>query len=59
MKNIIIGLIFGVVLTSSFDVKAYNDTYTEWQQEVVDLLEEMVDNGDDLLGKIETLIDKH
>ncbi len=39
MKNIIIGLVLGFVLTLPFQVKAYNDAYTEWQQEVSDKLE--------------------
>ena len=58
MKNIIIGLILGFILTSSFQVKAYNDSYTEWQQEVVDLLEEIVDNSNDIYSRMDNIIDK-
>ncbi len=59
MKNILLGMIFGLILASTITVNAYSPSYTEWEQEVVDLLEEIRDNGDDLIGKIETLIDKH
>lgn len=57
MKNLIIGLILGFVLTSPFQVKAYNDAYTEWQQDVIDLLEEVVDHGEDISSDTQTLID--
>ena len=64
MKNIInifIGAILGLSLSLlTLNANAYNnDPYTPWQREVVDLLEDIKDNGDDLIGKIETLIDKH
>ncbi len=58
MKNIIIGLILGFILTLPFQVKAYNDAYTEWQQEVVDLLEEVRDNGDDIYSRMDTILDR-
>ena len=58
MKNIIIGLILGFVLTLPFQVKAYNNTYTEWEQEVVDLLEELVTHGEDISSDTQTIIDK-
>ncbi len=58
MKNIIIGLILGFVLTLPFQVKAYNNAYTEWEQEVVDLLEEIVDKGEDISSDTQTIIDK-
>ncbi len=58
MKNIIIGLILGFVLTLPFQVKAYNDTYTEWEQEVIDLLEELVDHGEDISSDVEVIINK-
>ncbi len=57
MKKLIIGIILGFVLTLPFQVKAYNNAYTEWEQEVVDLLEEIRDNGNEIIGKIETNID--
>ncbi len=58
MKNIIIGLILGFMLTLPFQVKAYNDIYTEWEQEVIDLLEELVDHGEDISSDTQTIIDK-
>jgi len=58
MKNIIIGLILGFVLTLPFQVKAYNDSYTEWEQEVIDLLEELVDHSEDISNDTQSIIDK-
>ncbi len=58
MKNIIIGLILGFVLTLPFQVKAYNDAYTEWEQEVIELLEELVNHGEDISSDTQTIIDK-
>lgn len=57
MKNIIIGLILGFVLTLPLTVKAYNH-YTEWEQEVIDLLEELVDHAEDISSDTQTIIDK-
>ncbi len=58
MKNIIIGIILGFVLTLPFQVKAYIVNYTEWEQEVIDLLEELVDHGEDISSNTQTIIDK-
>ncbi len=58
MKNIIIGLILGFMLTLPFQVKAYNDAYTEWEEEVIDLLEELVTHGEDISSNTQTIIDK-
>ena len=58
MKKWIIIAIFGIILTLSFEVKAYNNSYTEWQQEVIDLLEDIRDNGDDISSDVETILDR-
>lgn len=58
MRNIIIGLILGFVLTLPFQAKAYMVTYTKWEQEVIDLLEELVTHGEDISSDTQTIIDK-
>lgn len=58
MKNIFIGLIIGVILTGTWNANAFNDAYTDWQQEVIDLLEDIVDNGEDISSDTQTIIDK-
>ncbi len=45
-------------MTLPFQVKAYNDAYTDWEQEVIDLLEELVDHGEDISSDTQTIIDK-
>lgn len=58
MKNIFIGLILGFLLTLPLQVKAFNDSYTEWEQDVIYLLEELVDHGEDISSDTQTIIDK-
>ena len=63
MKNIInifIGAILGLSLgLLTINANAYsNDPYTPWEREVIDLLEELVDKGEDISSDTQTIIDK-
>jgi len=62
MKNIFIGLILGLILgfilTLPFQVKAYNDAYTEWEEEVINLLRQIERHGDDISSDVEVIINK-
>ena len=58
MKNKIIGFILGFMLALPFQVKAYSLDYSDWQQEVIDLLEELVYHGEDISSDTQTIIDK-
>lgn len=57
MKDIIIGFILGLSLALCINASAYSPEYSDWEQEVIDLLEEINYNGDEIIGKIETNID--
>ena len=56
--NILLGMIFGLILATTIPSNAYNDSYTEWQQEVIELLEELVTHGEDISSDTQTIIDK-
>lgn len=56
--KIIIGAILGFVLTLPFQVKAYNDAYTEWEEEVINLLEQIERHVDDINSDTESIINK-
>lgn len=56
MKDIIIGFILGLVIALCINVNAYSPYYTEWQNEVISILEDIKDNGDEIISKIDTNI---
>ncbi len=58
MRKIIIGLILGFVLTLPFTVKAYEKDELQYLAGIEYLLEEIRDNGDDMLDKMETILDR-
>ncbi len=58
MKNILLGFILGFALALPITALAYNHDFTEWEQEVIDLLEDLVDHGEDISSDTQTIIDK-
>lgn len=58
MKNIIIGIILGFVLTLPFTVRAYNVTERDYLEEILYVLEDMRDNGEDIYSRMDTILDR-
>lgn len=58
MKNIIIGIILGFVLTLSVEVIAYNRYNTEFEEDVIELLQQLQRHGEDISSDTQTIIDK-
>ena len=58
MKNILLGFILGFALALPISALAFSGNYTEWEQEVIELLEELVDHGEDISSDTETIINK-
>lgn len=58
--NIFIGVVLGLSLSLiTINANAYNnDPYTPWEREVIDLLEDLVDLGEDISSDTQTIIDK-
>lgn len=59
MKNIIIGLILGLVIALPVSAIAFGGSYgyTGFELEVIDLLEQIERHGDDISSDTQTLID--
>jgi len=56
MKNIIIGLILGFALTLPFTARAGFENERELLREIIYILEDISDNGDEIISKIDTAI---
>ena len=56
MKNILLGIIFGIILASAVTVNANYHNYTDFEERVVELLEELIDHGEDISSDTQTLI---
>lgn len=56
MKNILLGMIFGIILTSVVTVNAGYHDYTYFEERVIELLEQIERHGDDINSDTQTLI---
>lgn len=58
MKNLIIGLILGLILSLPISAIASYHNYTDWEERVIELLEQIERHGDDISSDTQTIIDK-
>ena len=58
MKNILLGFILGFALSLPITAIAYNSNFTDWEQTVVDLLEDIERHGEDITSDVETILDR-
>lgn len=57
MRNIILGFILGLVIALPISAIAYNHDCTNFEERVIELLEDIERHGDDISSDTQTLID--